>query len=270
MVKHKMSEEHDKLKAEAEYQNKRSRGELERHNVRRGKFYYLIKNAWVLYHKVMDENTKDKRIIVVGCAEGGVTPLAKKGAKMVLGIDIADEPVKKLNESIKAEGLEDRAKAIVGNAEQLDLPEQSYDLICCSGVLHHLDVELSMQSWSKTLTKDGLVLMMEPMAMNPIIYLYRVLTPSMRTDDEHPLLPKDIKVLRKYFNKVTVNGFVLTSIFSLIFAYLPNIFSLKEKTFKMLESLDRGLLKIFPGLVYLCWTSIIVLEEPVRDDKGEA
>jgi ubiquinone/menaquinone biosynthesis C-methylase UbiE len=255
-----MKDENIRLKTEAEFQNARTKSDP--FIGRRNKFYYLTNAAFKFYQKVLSENTLGKKIIVVGCAEGGVTPLAKAGAKNVLGVDIASEPVKRLNKKIEQEKLSDIALAIVGNAEDLDLPENSYDVICCLGVLHHLDIQKAALSWSRVLNNDGLVVMEEPMALNPIVALYRLLTPKMRTADEHPLVPADIKLLKKHFMKVDVQGYVFLSLFSLFFVYIYKSDELRDKSNRFLEKIDSLLLKRFKYLNYFCWTSVIVLREP--------
>ena len=257
-----MKDVSNRLKAEAEFQNLKTKGKLDHFKNRRMKFYYLTNEALKFYQKVLSENTLGKKIIVVGCADGGVTPLAKAGAEKVLGVDIASEPIKILNEGIEKEKLSNTASAIVGNAESLDVPKNSFDVICCLGVLHHLDIQKAAESWSKVLNKDGLVVMEEPMAYNPIVALYRLLTPKMRTDDEHPLVPADIKLLKKYFKQVDVQGYVLLSIFSLFFVYIYKSDELRDKSNKFLEKVDGLLLKRFKFLNYFCWTSVIVLREP--------
>ncbi len=255
-----MKDESVRLKTEAEFQNARTKDDP--FIGRRNKFYYLTNEAFKSYQKVLSDNTLGKKIIVVGCAEGGVTPLAKAGAEKVLGIDIASEPIKRLNEKIEQEKLSNIASAVVGNAEDLDVPENSFDVICCLGVLHHLDIQKSAASWSKALNKDGFVVMEEPMALNPIVALYRLLTPKMRTDDEHPLVPADIKLLKKYFTTVDVQGYVLLSLFSLFFVYIYKSDNLRDKSNKFLEKIDGILLKKIKFLNYFCWTSVIVLRDP--------
>ncbi|HPF15309.1 MAG: methyltransferase domain-containing protein [Planctomycetes bacterium] len=253
-----------RLAAEAEYQNRRSTGQLDEFEERRNKFYYLADRARALYMERIQTLSKGRRVVVVGCAEGGVTPLARGGARSVLGIDIADEAIANLNRAIQDEGLAQVANAVVGNAEALDLDPASQDLICCSGVLHHLDIEASMRSWSQTLSDEGQVVMMEPMAYNPLVALYRVLTPAMRTDDEHPLVPRDVRIMERYFQKVEVRGFVLTSLASAVFSYLPGMGKLRGWTCTALEAFDRVLLGVLPPLRYLCWTSVITLQHPKR------
>lgn len=226
----------------------------------RDRFYYLTERAVADYWSYLTK-VAGKSALVVGCSDGGVTPLARNGAN-VLGIDISDVAIDKLNIAIAKEGLQDRASARVMDAHNLSLADQSLDIICCSGVLHHLDTEGAARSWSKKLKPSGQVIMLEPMALNPLIALYRKLTPSMRTQDEHPLLPRDIRILQKYFGSVQVRGYVLTSLLSLIWTFLPNIWSMKERSQRVLEVVDDRLLKALPFLVYVCWTSVIVLGSP--------
>ena len=110
--------------------------------------------------------------------------------------------------------------------------------------------------------------MIEPMALNPIIAFYRYLTPSMRTVDEHPLKPKDIKILRDNYQEVEIKGFVLTSLLSMVWVFLPNVFDMKTKTYNTLERLDKILLKSFPFLNYLCWATVIEVRKPIKNRSG--
>ena len=53
---------------------------------------------------------------------------------------------------------------------------------------------------------------MEPLAHNPFINLFRKMTPSLRTDDEHPLRMRDLKLFEEYFSKVDVQYFHLAAL----------------------------------------------------------
>jgi SAM-dependent methyltransferase len=182
----------------------------------------------------------------------------------VIGIDIADEAIRRLNVAIGREGLSERARAVVMNAESLDVAEASVDIICCAGVLHHLDVAKAAHSWSRALRPSGKVAMLEPMAWHPAVALYRVLTPNMRTPDEHPLKPEDIKILRAHFRSVRMRGYVLTSVATVLFTLWPGATRVRHAALRFLESLDDRLLRWFPFLVYFCWTCVIELSEPIQ------
>lgn len=256
-----MSSTDDRLRAEADFQNERIRAGQD--TEARNRFYYLAERARDRYQAELAD-VRGQRVLIVGCSEGGVTPMARRGAAKVVGIDIADEAIRRLNEGIEEEGLADRASALVMDAENLDFPPESFDLIACSGVLHHLDVERAASSWARALDPSGKVVMLEPMAWNPAAAVYRRLTPSMRTEFEHPLKPKDVEILKRHFEEVEVESFVLTSLLSLPGAYVSRLEPYRDKALRVLESVDDVLFSAIPPLRYLGWTSVIVCRRPRR------
>jgi SAM-dependent methyltransferase len=253
-----------RLRSESEFQNRRIRAGYDVEA--RVNFYYLAEKARARYWQLLSD-VAGKRVLVVGCADGGVTPLARKGA-VVTGVDVADEPLRRLKGAICREGLRDHASCLVMNAEDLAFRADSFDMICCAGVLHHLDVERAASSWAQVLKPAGRVAMLEPMAYHPLVMLYRFLTPSQRTPDEHPLLLKDIAILHAHFGRVEATGYVLLSPLSLVLALLPNVLSLKVRLLAALERIDSWLLGHIPWLKYLCWTCVIQLAEPLKIPRG--
>jgi SAM-dependent methyltransferase len=258
------SDVESRLRSESEFQNRRIRAGYDAEA--RVHFYYLAEKARARYWQLLSD-VAGKRVLVVGCSDGGVTPLARKGA-VVTGVDIADEPLRRLNGAIWREGLRDRASCLVMNAEDLAFRADSFDMICCAGVLHHLDVERAAPSWARALKPGGRVAMLEPMAYHPLVMLYRLLTPSQRMADEHPLLPKDIATLRAHFGRVEATGYVLLSPLSLVWLLLPHVLSLKVRLLATLERIDSWLLGHVPWLKYFCWTCVIELAEPLKISRG--
>jgi len=255
-----------RLKAESAFQNRRVASLMAGEAEPRDRFYYLADRALAHYHQIL-EDTAGRNVLVVGCSVGGVTPLARRGATVV-GIDISDEAVAQLRKGIAKEKLGQRASAYVMNAEALDFPGSTFDRIVCTGVLHHLDVERAAASWAEALRPDGLVMMLEPMAWNPLVALYRAFTPQMRTADEHPLRPRDIRILRKHFGQVYVRGYALTSLLSVAFTYLPGLAAMSRPACRFFEYIDSVLLTLIPPLKYLCWTSIIQCYEPHKSARA--
>jgi hypothetical protein len=84
----------------------------------------------------------------------------------------------------------------------------------------------------------------------------------MRSKFEHPLKPKDIHALERSFEQVNVESYVLTSLASLVGAYVPGLAPFKTPLLKLLEPLDDALFRAFAPLKYLGWTSIITCERP--------
>jgi SAM-dependent methyltransferase len=77
------------------------------------------------------------------------------------------------------------------NAESLDFEPHSFDLVCGSGIIHHLDVDAAARELHRVVKPGGSAVFLEPMGYNPLINWYRDRTPGMRTDDEHPLVRAD-------------------------------------------------------------------------------
>lgn len=248
-----------RLQSEAEFQNSRVENE---EGEARDRFYYLVEDAFASYHAAL-EDVEGKHVLIVGCSEGGVTPLARMGA-YATGIDIADAAIERLTAAIEREGLSDRGRALVMNAEELDFPDESFDLIVCTGVLHHLDVEAAAKSWSRCLKPGGKVHMLEPMAFNPLIALYRFLTPSMRTPDEHPLRPRDLRILRRHFGEVEMDCWAMTTVVSLLFAYLPDVFGMKRRLMRLLDPVDQFCFRYLPFTRYMAWTAFLRCGKPKR------
>ena len=90
-------------------------------------------------------------------------------------------------EHARAEGLEDRLTFRVMDAEQLEFADDSFNLVCGSGVLHHLDLNRAYAEVARVLEPTGIGVFEEPLGHNPAINAYRRRTPEMRTVDEHPL-----------------------------------------------------------------------------------
>ena len=78
------------------------------------------------------------------------------------------------------------------------------------------------------------------MGTNPIINLYRKLTPNARSKDEHPLINKDFDLLKEKYKNVEIKyyGF-LTLVFFPIYNKPKDSF-----IFKVLKDIDQFLFKL--------------------------
>ena len=255
----------DRLKGEASFQDKRMVLALRGQEEFRDQFYFINRRANRCYDSYLN-SLAGKRVVVVGCSDCGVTPLARGGA-YVEGIDISPVSIDKLNRAIAAEGLGKYASARVMDAEHLTYPNHSIDTITSSGVLHHLRTEPALRSWSLALKPDGQVVMFEPLALHPLAALFRILTPSMRTPDEHPLRAHDFALMHKYFRQVTRQDFGLFTPVAAAIAVVPGLRAVGAFILPALEALDAAALKVLPFLRTICWLTVVQLKEP-RDFPG--
>ena len=140
------------------------------------------------------------------------------------------------------------------NCENLKIGEK-FDFIFGNSILHHLDNEKACNSMLKTLKPDGKILFLEPLGKNPLINLYRRLTPNQRTPDEHPFIDKDFEIYKEYFN-LELTYFSLFNVFSLPFLD----FQIGGKIYEFTDKIDRNFRHILGPYYWIC-----IIEGNVRD-----
>ena len=103
---------------------------------------------------------------------------------------------------------------------------------------------------------NGSLLFVEPLGTNPFINLYRRFTPNSRSKDEHPLMEKDLILLKEKFKTVEVKYYGFFTLVFFPFYTNPK----KSFVFKILKKLDKLLFKI-KFLRFLAWSVLIVAKK---------
>ncbi len=220
------------------------------------KFYSITRASRKYYEGILKANCLNKRVLDYGCGVGTFTIwLAKQGA-IVTGIDISDARIELAKRRAIEEGVSN-ATFLVMDAENLEFDDDYFDIVCGGAILHHLNLSKALSEIARVLKPGKMAVFIEPLGHNPFINLYRRLTPSLRTRDEHPLVMKDLKLMRRYFGNVEVKYFHLFSLLAVPFRNSP-IF---QPLLNLTESIDRALLQI-PILQRQAWQAVIVLSQP--------
>jgi ubiquinone/menaquinone biosynthesis C-methylase UbiE len=136
------------------------------------------------------------------CGDGSVTiKAAKAGASLGIGIDISATSIANARQDAERAGVSQNTYFVQADAENTMLPTDSIDRMICSGVLHHLDLSYAFPEIRRMLVPGGKALTIEALDYNPVIKLYRNLTPLMRTEWEkaHILSLKDIRYAKNFF-----------------------------------------------------------------------
>src|SRR5205085_2780620 len=129
---------------------------------------------------------------------------------LVTGIELSETALHKARTAANAAGLQVDFRTM--DAESLDFPDQTFDVICGNGILHHLVLDHAYAEIARTLKPDGAAIFMEPLGHNPIINLYRRITPGLRTPDEHPIKMKDLALARRFFGSLELHFYHLLSL----------------------------------------------------------
>lgn len=144
------------------------------------------------------------------------------------------------------------------NAEQLEFPDNHFDIVCGNSILHHLNLENTCHELIRVLKPEGRAVFREPLGHNWLINLYRKLTPEMRTEDEHPLLASDLETVAGYFHEARIHYYAFCTLMAVPFRALLGFKGLLT----VLEFFDRILLRL-PFIKRQAWMVVIQLDRPV-------
>lgn len=166
------------------------------------------------------QNVHGLRVLDIGCGYGEQSLRLLEGGAWVCGIDISQNYIDSLLNKVKEGGYDsDNYDFRVMDAHNLDIPDGSIDLVVGRGILHHLDLEVSLKEIQRVLKKGGRAVFQEPLAANPLLKLFRLLTPQARTTDEKPLSPDDLVMIEnawvsqsRYYGVISAPVAMITSI----------------------------------------------------------
>jgi len=226
------------------------------------KFYAITRKTKQAVSEWMRINCPGKVALDYCCGLGGITlELAKHGA-YAYGIDISPEEIKTATQNAVDNDYADQTKFLAMDAENLEFGDDFFDIIVCSGVLHHLDLIIAYSELFRVLKPDGEIICMEALGYNPIINLYRRMTPHLRTawEADHILTLRDVNKGKKYFNRVTINYYYFFSIIAVLFRNTP-VFS---AILRILETIDSLILRL-PMIQRLAWQIIFIFSEPKKN-----
>jgi ubiquinone/menaquinone biosynthesis C-methylase UbiE len=143
------------------------------------------------------EKLSGLRILDLGCGHGEQSlRFLQNGAAFVSGIDISMNYIDSARELITEAGFsEQHCHFCVMDAHKMDFNDHSFDMVIGRGILHHLDLEVSLAEIQRVLKVGGRAVFMEPLAANPLLKVFRYLTPKARSLDEKPLSMQDLTMI---------------------------------------------------------------------------
>lgn len=226
---------------------------------RRGQSFYAIDApSRRFYESFLAERADGSEVLEYGCGPGSLAYfLAHRGAR-VTGIDISSVAIEHAAERAEQEGVADRTRFAVMDAEDLELPDDSFDLVCGTGILHHLDLERAFAQLARVLKPDGEAVFVEPLGHNPAINLFRRLTPDARTEDEHPLLTDDLDRVSAAFGQSEFHFFHLTTLLAMAARNRPRF----DSVLGGLARLDERIFRALPPVRKHAWMVVMVLGHP--------
>lgn len=221
-------------------------------------FYQLGEGHNRFYSNLLGERARGRHVLEYGCGPGTYAfSLARNGA-MVTGIDISEIAIAQAKERARNERVTENTSFEVMDAEDLRFSDHSFDLVCGRSIIHHLDSDQAFREISRVLRPEGEAIFLEPLGYNPLVNLFRKLTPNLRTADEHPLVRQDFKNALRYFRSIRVHYFDLLTLLAIPFLALP----LSRFLVRFLQRADRFLFKLLPFSGQWAWVAVFELSDP--------
>lgn len=225
-------------------------------------------NRFILRHL---GDIKGKYLLDLGCGAGeNSVYFAKKGA-LCVATDYSPGMVEVALRLASANGI--NIKGCTTNAMQMDFPDNTFDIVYASNLLHHLpEPKMAIREMYRVLKPGGRACFWDPLKHNPIINVYRRIATDVRTEDETPLDINIVNFVNSLFSKTTHDTFWLATLWIFLRFYLiekvdPNkvrywkkIIIEHEKLepeYRRLEKLDSTLKKI-PLIKRFGWNLAVV------------
>jgi SAM-dependent methyltransferase len=225
-------------------------------------------NRFILRHM---GNITGLRLLDLGCGAGeNSVYFAKQGARCVAS-DYSPGMVEVALQLAAANGVKIEGRTM--NAIALDCPDNTFDFVYASNLLHHLpEPETAIREMHRVLKPGGKACFWEPLRHNPIINVYRRLATSVRTEDETPLDINIVKFVQAQFSRTTYDTFWLATLWIFLRFYLiekvdPNQERYWKKIiieqarlepeYRRLEKLDV-ILKKMPLMKRFAWNLAVV------------
>jgi ubiquinone/menaquinone biosynthesis C-methylase UbiE len=192
-------------------------------------------------------NIRGKTVLDFGCGSGeNLLPLVERGARAI-GMDISPELIALARQRLTNAGL--NATVEVGSAYATGLPDASVDVILSISLIHHLDIPQMLQEMLRILTKNGVVIIKEPVRFSAGYARVRRMLPAQEdiSEYEHPLTREELAAVCKPFRSEGLRYFRLPLV-PLLMRVMPQA---------PLWKTDRWVLRQFPWLEQYS-TSVVV------------
>lgn len=149
---------------------------------------------------------RGRKVLDCGCGGGHTSVMLAKHGAEVTAVDLSADVLVKARRLAEVNGVEIDFRQ--SSLEELDLPEESFDVIFGSLILHHVDVNKAGAHFRRILKPGGKIVFVENSARSPFLMFARnhivgrFGVPKYGDDEEHPFRRSDIAALGASFKGV--------------------------------------------------------------------
>lgn len=217
-------------------------------------------------YKRLEKLCRQAVVLDWGCGNGVHTiPIAKMGAKKVIGIDLSDGLLENAQEFSSKSKLAGKIQFLKMDCENTGFLDGEFDVAFNGGTFSSIDIEKALPELARILKPDGVLIGIETFGHNPLANFKRALNVRLgkRTAwaAAHIFNNKGIELAKKYFATVEIEYFHL---FSWLLIPLINR-PWGKKLFDFVEIFDRQFLKI-PFLKKYAFKVVFEFSQPKNND----
>ena len=201
-----------------------------------------------------------KTVLDYGCGPGYKSlEYINSGASRVIGIDISKKFIETALSQCKDLNIDRESYDFIEmDAHDLQFRDDSFDVVIGYAILHHLDTSVALKEIHRVLKPNGRVLLLEPLADNPVLKLFRRATPGIRTVDERPFTGKDIKNM--FSAQLWERQMKYCGVLEAPFAVLTSILMPEHENNFILRFADRIERWLHANNLFLSWNQYVLFD----------
>lgn len=223
-----------------------------------------------------------RRVLDLGAGAGEASLyFASRGAR-VTSLDISVGQLGLIGGAARRRGV--AVERVAVPAESLPFQDGAFDLVYGYGVLHHVDYRQALPEVLRVLAPGGRVAFVEPLAYNPVIWVYRLMAGGWRTEDEFPFSRKAIRWVTRQLERGDHREFWLAALWLFVYFWIGERVSPAkdrywkkvlrdapryERILRPLLAIDRVLSRL-PGIRLLAYNTVMFGQKPAAPDAAPA